>query len=80
MRGEQLEFFNLYEFVAIIVIILLPKEKSNILEKTKYINEEKEAEVEGEEKQDEEAKEEKDEEIEENIMNETDFKSRSLGR
>ena len=34
MRGQELEFLNLYEFIAIIAIIPLPKDKTQIKEKS----------------------------------------------
>jgi len=49
MRGKQLEFLNLYEFVAMIAIIPLPKDNNKMLEVTVDNNEGEEGEVERDE-------------------------------
>jgi hypothetical protein len=73
MRGHELEFLNLYEFIAIIAIIPLPKDKSNILEKSEDKQNENKTLL-GEKQLDEE------EDLDNTCMSQKDLKIRNLGR
>ena len=73
MRGHELEFLNLYEFIAIIAIIPLPKDTNNIHDKSEDKLKENITLI-GEKQLDEE------EDNDNTCMSQKDLKIRNLGR